>query len=79
MPDEEINAIADRIARKLLAVGDDSMLKMIAWRIHFKIGQHGNEIDGGGLSLIGLKLELAVIEAGSRRWAHRLSIGMLVR
>lgn len=59
MPDEEINAIADRIARKLLEVGDDSMLKMRAWRIQFKLGQHGNEIDGGGLSLIGLKLELA--------------------
>lgn len=59
MPDDEINAIADRIARKLLEVGDDSALKLRAWRIQFKLGQYQNEIDGGGLSLLGLRLELA--------------------
>jgi hypothetical protein len=59
VPDDEINEIADRMARKLLQIGDDSMLKKRAWRIQFKLGDHGNEIDGGGLSLIGLKLELA--------------------
>lgn len=59
MSDEEINALADRIAKKLMSVGDIGSVN--ARRIQFMLGKYGNELPGGGLSLIGLKLELAKI------------------
>jgi hypothetical protein len=57
--DEEINELADRISKKLMSVGDIGSVN--ARRIQFMLGTYGNELPGGGLSLIGLKLELAKI------------------
>jgi hypothetical protein len=55
--DDEIFEMADRIAVALLKVGDDGEMK--AYRVQFKLGKYGQEMSGGGLNRIGLKLELA--------------------
>lgn len=55
--DAEINAMAIRIAEKLMAVGDIGNLK--ARRIQFMLGKYGDETPGGGLNHQGLSLELA--------------------
>ena len=55
--DAEINAMAIRIAEKLMSVGDIGNLK--ARRIQFMLGKYGEETPGGGLSHQGLSLELA--------------------
>jgi hypothetical protein len=59
MSDEEISAMADRIAVKLLAEGNDAAMGGNAYRIQFKLGHYGSESSGGGLNRIGLKLTLA--------------------
>jgi len=57
--DDEINAMADRIATQIMSVGDIGNLK--AKRMQFMLGKYGEESPGGGLNEIGLKLELAKI------------------
>jgi hypothetical protein len=57
--DEKIVAMADRIATTLMSVGDIGSEK--ANRMQFMLGKYGSESPGGGLNLIGLKLELAKI------------------
>jgi hypothetical protein len=59
MSDEEINAMADRIAVKLLADGDDPAIGRKAYRLQYKLGEYGSEVSGSGLNRIGLKLALA--------------------
>lgn len=59
MTDDEINEMADRIAVKLLSVGDIGDAK--AYRMQFMLGKYGSEMPHGGLNRIGLKLELAKI------------------
>jgi hypothetical protein len=59
LTDEEINAMADRIATQIMSVGDIGNLK--AKRMQFMLGKYGDESPGGGLNKIGLKLELAKI------------------
>jgi hypothetical protein len=58
---EEIEAMADRIAKKLLKTGDFGDSE--AYRVQFMLGKYGCESAAGGLDQSGLSRELARILA----------------